>query len=490
MTPDDPNDPPEDADSPADEPRTKASEAAAEAAAPVAAPAATPATPAAEPAAPRGPEAPSPPPVDAGPGPRRAALFHVLLLGLCLVVGVASLVTGPYAPEAELDKDEYEIFGPTDVFTAGLRPDGVAVIRVDGGIQFESPSFGGAKNADRAVEMLRKVSKAGSVKAVVLRVNSPGGTVAASQEIADAVRLVKKAGKKVVVSMADMAASGGYYISAPSDYIFAHRGTITGSIGVITQLPRYKEIADKIGYDVVSFTSGPYKDMGNPFREMGEQEGGLFRKLVMDAYLQFVEEVSRGRAPAILGKLAEPKDSDAWDERLKKIQAGEDDRPRHPPGEEKKETGPGAQEKPAEGDEGDEGEAGDGSEDSQDAKKPEETPAEPEVDMAAVRRRVAELADGRIYTGEEALRLGLVDAIGGLKDAIRKAGELAGLGPDPVLLKPRSGGELGQFFSLMGSAPSDLVDSLASRMSTSMGVPMAPVLPASVPVAYLYLPGR
>ena len=474
MNPDDPKQPPEDAAASVEEPRAEDREAAEEAPAPAAAP-----------AAPK--PAPPPPPADAGPGPRRAALFHVGLLACCLLVGIVSLVSGPYAPEAEMNKDEYEIFGPTDVFTAGLRPDGVAVVRVDGGIQFESPTFSGPKNADRAVDLLRKVAKASSVKAVVLRVNSPGGTVAASQEIADAVRLVRKAGKKVVVSMADMAASGGYYISAPSDYIYAHRGTITGSIGVITQLPRYKEIADKIGYDVVSFTSGPFKDMGNPFREMGDEEGGLFKKLVMDAYLQFVEEVARGRAPMILAKAAEPKDSDAWDERLKQIRAGEDDRPRHPPGEEKKETGPGAADA-SENDDASTDSASDGDGDKPDAPKAEEDIED--VDMAAVRRRVAELADGRIYTGEEALRLGLVDEIGGLKEAIRKAGEMAGLGPDPVLLVPRAQGDLGQFFSLMGKAPTDLVDSLAERLRTSLGAPPTLALPASVPVAYLYLPGR
>jgi hypothetical protein len=202
----------------------------------------------------------------------------------------------------------------------------------------------------------------------------------------------------------------------------------------------------------------------------------------MDAYLQFVEEVARGRAPAILAKLEEPKDSDAWDERLKRIRAGEDDRPRHPPGEGKKETGPGA---PGE-------KSDDSSEESEAPEKEEkpEDPPEPEVDMAAARRRVAELADGRIYTGEEAHRLGLVDAIGGIKEAIRKAGELAGLGPDPVLLVPRGKGELGQFFSLMGRAPTGLVDAVAARVKGAMGPGATPILPASVPVAYLYLPGR
>ena len=96
--------------------------------------------------------------------------------------------------------------------------------------------------ADGTVRLLRALRYRNNVKAVVLRINSPGGTVAASQEIYDEVKALKEAGKKVVVSMGDVAASGGYYISAPANYIFASPGTLTGSIGVIMSLMDYEPV--------------------------------------------------------------------------------------------------------------------------------------------------------------------------------------------------------------------------------------------------------
>lgn len=535
--------------------------------------------PEAPPREPRSPHSsPRPPAREAllpGPPPLLSWLTVGLLL-LCLGVGMVSLVRGPHLPEPEKQEEEYDLFGPTDLL-AGLRPEGVAVLRIDGGIMFEEPtSFGSPKGADQTVRILKKIVKASSVKAVVLRVNSPGGTVAASQEIAAAVREVRKAGKKVVVSMADMAASGGYYISAPADYIFANPGTITGSIGVITQLPRYKGLAEKVGYDVVNVTSGRFKDMGNPFRDLREDERKLFERTIMGAYLQFVEEVATGRARPLLARLEALQEEDAWKQRLERIRAGEDDSPwvsAAPSARSTESAGPGgprtvadegAAAAAAEGSEGEESvagseEAGDPSAttapgadtsegeapeasgtlgatetpgaaetpgatevpevpgaaetpESTDAPEAAETPEgagdasgeaqvvaeapeseedpEEELDIARVRQRVAELADGRIYTGSEALRVGLVDELGGLRDAIRKAGELAGLGPDPVLLKPHSSADLGKVFQMMGKAPGSALEGLRGEIQTFLGIPRAPVLPGHLPVAYLYSPGH
>jgi signal peptide peptidase SppA len=414
----------------------------------------------------------------------------LLFLALCLGTGLTSLVTGPHRPEKDPIEEEYELFGPTDLL-AGLRPEGVALLRVDGGISFKEPSsFGSDQGADRIISHLKKIAKSSAVKAVVLRVNSPGGTVAASQEIADAVRGVRRAGKKVVVSMADMAASGGYYISAPSDYIFANAGTITGSIGVITQLPRYKGIAEKVGYGVVSITSGKFKDMGNPFRDLRKDERDLFERTIMGAYLQFLEEVASGRAAPLLAHLDAQQEFDGWREQLEMIRAGEDhsrsplsqapltltSAPAHSLASTLATTSTSATALTT-------------------ATKVDDMPAPrkvvplPELDMGKVRQRVAELADGRIYTGSEALRIGLVDEIGGLREAIRKAGELAGLGPNPVILKPRSGADLGSFLKLMGRSPGTALESLRSQIQGFLGIPPAVTLPRHLPVAYLYTPG-
>ncbi len=432
----------------------------------------------------------------APPPPRtQGGLFPTLLLLGCLVAGVASLVTGPSIPKAETTKDEYEIFGPADRFAPGLRPEGVAVVRLDGAISFEAPGFSGSKGADRIIRLLHKIAKASSVKAVVLRINSPGGTVAASQEIADAVRTVRKAGKKVVVSMADMAASGGYYISAPADWVIALPGTITGSIGVITQLPRYKEIANKVGYKIKAFTSGQFKDMGNPFRDLREDESQLFKKLVMDSYLQFVEEVAQGRAGPILSKFEESQNVNTWQEPLDKIRAGEDTRPltdRPPldlaPGSDtEEEDSESATDLTTSSKEALKEATLKGEEEAEDAEAPEILTEE---QLGQVRKRVSEIADGRIYTGTEALRLGLVDQIGGLRDAIRKAGELSGLGPDPTLLTPKSSGDIGSFFQLLGKAPEGVQGQIQKTMKSYLGVSPPASLPANVPVAYMYMPGN
>lgn len=440
-------------------------------------------------AAPEPVAAPPPPPPSAPPRSRVPALCALLLLG-CLLTGLVSLATGPHRPSKLEDKDEYEIFGPAEMLAAGLRPEGVAVLRVDGVIQFKEPgSFGGDTGADRTVRHLRKITKANAVKAVVIRVNSPGGTVAASQEIAAAVREVRAAGKKVVISMADVAASGGYYISAPADYVFANLGTITGSIGVITQLPRYKGIAEKVGYDVVNITSGKFKDMGNPFRDLGEDEAKLFERTIMGAYLQFVEEVAQGRARPLLAKVEEIKDSEAWRESLRRFRSGEDDRPLLASAAASKVTstavaagGPDAGESD---DEGGDDEAADGAT----AGSGEAAVQRPAVDMGEVRRKVAEIADGRIYTGAEAHRLGLVDEIGGLQDAIRKAGELSGLGPDPVILKPKAETDLGILSGLMGKSSAALPHGLARLLGSLLGESQPAVLSPHLPVAYLFMPG-
>jgi protease IV len=131
--------------------------------------------------------------------------------------------------------------------------------------------------------------------AVLLRVDSPGGSAAASQEIYSAIKAVREAGKPVVVSMGDVAASGGYYVSAPADYIFANGSTLTGSIGVVFQLMNWEEAAKKIGVDDTTLTAGEFKDIGSPWRDMTATEQEMLAALMKQVHEQFIQAVIKGR---------------------------------------------------------------------------------------------------------------------------------------------------------------------------------------------------
>jgi protease IV len=148
---------------------------------------------------------------------------------------------------------------------------------------------------ERAVRQLTRYGEDASIKAIVLRIDSPGGGVAASQEIYEEVRRVRSGGKLVVASMGSVAASGGYYVASVADRIFANAGTITGSIGVIVQLGNVAALLHKLGIESTVITSGPFKDSGNPTRPLRPEERQVFQTLVDDVYQQFIEAVARGR---------------------------------------------------------------------------------------------------------------------------------------------------------------------------------------------------
>lgn len=188
-----------------------------------------------------------------------------------------------------------------------------------------------------------------SIKAVILRIDSPGGAVGPSQEIYQEVLNLQKK-KPVIVSMGSVAASGGYYVAAAAGRLFANPGTITGSIGVIMTFPNYEELMQKVGVSTVVVKSGRFKDMGSATRPFTEDERKLLQTMIDDVHAQFVEAVSQGR----------------------------------------------------------------------------ELPAE----------EVVKIADGRIFSGRQALALGLIDELGGFQDALRYAAELTGLGDDPALIFP------------------------------------------------------
>ncbi len=245
--------------------------------------------------------------------------------------------------------------------------DRVAIVRVSGVIVNPLPF----------VNKLERVASDKSVKAVVIRVDSPGGSVGASQEMYRAIERLKEKGKPVVVSMGNVAASGGYYISAPADYIYANPGTITGSIGVIIQHVAYKELMAKIGIKAKSIKTGKFKDTLTPFRELTPEEERYLQDTINEAYEQFLKAILKYRGKKIS------------EEELRKV------------------------------------------------------------------------ADGRVITGQRAKELGLVDELGGLKDAVEKAKELSGypkareffVPEEKSLLKRILGGEIEELKILNSYSP-------------------------------------
>lgn len=208
---------------------------------------------------------------------------------------------------------------------------------------------GAITDSKNAIEQLVVFAKDDSIKAIVLRVDSPGGGVGPSQEIYSEVARITQA-KPIIVSMGSVAASGGYYVAAPANKIYANPGTITGSIGVIMEFTNVLDLMDKIGLKKRVVKSGTHKDIGSSVREMTAEEQALLQGLIDDVHSQFVAAVSEGR------NLAE-----------------ED---------------------------------------------------------------VRQLADGRIFTGKQALQLGLIDELGGLRAAISEAARQGGIIGEPNIVYP------------------------------------------------------
>jgi protease IV len=229
------------------------------------------------------------------------------------------------------------------VLEEGGLPGGarVAVVEVEGIIV----------NGDDVVRDLKDHAENPSVRAVVLRVNSPGGVVGPTQEIFSAVQRVRRAGKPVVASLGAVAASGGYYIAAAADQIYANPGTLTGSIGVVMQLANVEGLLKKVGVDYVVVKAGAYKDIGSFARNMSPEERRILQTLLDDVYGQFVGAVAQGR----------------------------------------------------------------------------------KLERAAVLR----FADGRIYSGQQAQALRMVDELGGLEDAVDAAAKLGGIPDKPKVVFPR-----------------------------------------------------
>ena len=244
----------------------------------------------------------------------------------------------------------------------------IGVIYVEGAITGERASeglFAGAgASSDVLMRQLKEARENEQIKIVVLRINSPGGSAAASQEIGAEIDKLKKSGKKVVVSMGDVAASGGYWLAAKADKIVANPATTTGSIGVIFQTQSLKDLFDKIGVSQENITSGKFKDLGAPNKELTEEERKLLEAMVEDIFDQFVDVVAQGRNMS--------------------------------------------------------------------------------------RAEVLKLADGRVYTGRQAKRVGLVDELGNFYDALEIAKDMAKIKGEPEIYEFGGGGSFGELFGLKG----------------------------------------
>ncbi len=170
-----------------------------------------------------------------------------------------------------------------------FQKNGIAVVDIFGGIAFsQAPSYFGPVGADSVLKQLNSIKKNKHVKGLIVRVNSPGGTVGASQEIYRTIQDVKKElNIPVVAQIGDVGASGGYYAALGADTIFANPGSLVGSIGVILGNLDIQELAKKHGVDMQVYKSGPYKDLLSMWRPSSEQEKAMLQDLVDDVYLQF-----------------------------------------------------------------------------------------------------------------------------------------------------------------------------------------------------------
>jgi len=174
---------------------------------------------------------------------------------------------------------------------------GVAIVRIDGPIELTGPAgfMGRPSGAEAVVKRLSQLEKDSNIKAIILRINSPGGTVAATQEIYQKVMSMRKKNIIFVASMGDIAASGGYYIASACNFIMANYGTITASIGVIAFSPNLKNLMDKFGIKMNVIKSGKYKDILATHRDMSSEERILLQEMIDLSYHKFVSDIALGR---------------------------------------------------------------------------------------------------------------------------------------------------------------------------------------------------
>lgn len=171
----------------------------------------------------------------------------------------------------------------------------IVVVTIDGVIMNERGALARGVSVDSIVDAVNDFRDDDGIKALVLRIDSPGGSVGSVQEIYSSLLKFKEKGKPIVASFGDISASGGYYLASAADKIVCHPGTLTGSIGVIMELPNVEGLLGKVGVKMSTIKSGAMKDAGSPFRQMTEVERASFRTLILDAYSQFYAAVKEGR---------------------------------------------------------------------------------------------------------------------------------------------------------------------------------------------------
>lgn len=198
---------------------------------------------------------------------------------ICIVAGVMLFLVVLFGVSVMIARS---LLGVTDARLVD-KP-GVGLVEVKGMII----------DSKETIRQLRYFLKKDAIKAVVLRVDSPGGVVAPSQEISDEVRKFA-AKKRIIVSMGSLAASGGYYISAPATLIYANPGTITASIGVILKLSNIESLMDKIGIKSYTLKTGKYKDSGSPLRKFSPEDRAMLQAVIDNTHEQFVQAVASGR---------------------------------------------------------------------------------------------------------------------------------------------------------------------------------------------------
>ncbi|MFH1623731.1 MAG: signal peptide peptidase SppA [Pseudomonadota bacterium] len=255
---------------------------------------------------------------------RHPVLVGTIVIGIVLIVFFLSVYAVTYFKGRDM------------TFVIGEK---IGVVTIQGVI----------RDSKVTIDELLKFKKDKSVKAIVLRIDSPGGAIGPTQEIYEEVKKIRDK-KNVLVSLGSVAASGGYYIACAGNRIIANPGTITGSIGVIIEFANVEELMKKIGFQSVTIKSGEYKDVMSPFRSMTDEERTILQEVINSVHNQFIEAVAKGR-------------------NLK-------------------------------------------------------------------REDVVKIADGRIFSGEQAKALGLVDALGNLQDTISMAADIAGVKGEPNVIYP------------------------------------------------------
>lgn len=170
----------------------------------------------------------------------------------------------------------------------------IGLIKAEG-IIVDGLSEYGTVGSESVVKLLERAREDPFIKAVVIRINSPGGSASASQEIYQAIKEFKRCGKPIIVSMGEVAASGGFYIASAADAIFASPSTLTGSIGALFAVVNLEGLMRKIGIEAEAIASGPFKDTGSFFRKLRPEERSLLKQLISDVYEQFLKDVAEGR---------------------------------------------------------------------------------------------------------------------------------------------------------------------------------------------------